>query len=217
MEQKPKATYLVSPIKNGSLMINGLGDHPMWEQAVNLIDFSYPWNEGVPPPMSFKALHDPDWIYGLYRVRDSDALNLSMEEDLKVAVLKSDRVEIFLRSDEHMDPYYGLEMDALGRTYDFEASFYRKFNAGWSWPNDQLMVKGDINEHGYTLEFALGKDLLNKLNLLKKNKLQAGLFRGKCIALKHEEAEFKWISWVRPDSSSPDFHIPSSFGLLILE
>jgi len=216
MDQKPKSVYSLRPVNKGTLQINGLGDHPLWEQAVSLTDFIYPWNEGVPPPMSFKALHDEDWIYGLYKVWETDAVNLSMEEDIKSAVLKSDRVEIFLRSDEHMNPYFGLEMDPLGRTYDFEASLYRKFNAGWSWPKDQLMVKGDLNESGYTLEFALGKALLNKLNLLKNNHLQAGLFRGKCISLKDEMAEFKWISWVRPDSTSPDFHIPSSFGELIL-
>jgi hypothetical protein len=217
MAQNHASIYHVKPVNEGSLVLNGLGDHPMWEEAINLKDFSYPWNEGAPPPMVFKALHDPEWIYGFYRVLDSDALNLSMEENLKTAVLKSDRVEIFLRADEQMDPYYGLEMDALGRTYDFEASFYRKFNAGWSWPKEQLKVRGNINDHGYTLEFALEKSLLTKLNLLKKNKLQAGLFRGKCISLHDGEAEFKWISWVRPDSGSPDFHIPSSFGLLILD
>jgi len=216
MERQTDPVYEVHSIESGSMSINGLGDHPLWNEANRLSDFVYPWNEGDPPPMSFKALHDPDWIYGLYRVRDADALNLSMEENLKAAVLKSDRVEIFLRSDEHMNPYFGLEMDPLGRTYDFEASLYRKFNAGWSWPKDQLMVKGDLSEAGYTLEFALGKPLLNKLNLLKKNKLQAGLFRGKCISLKDEIAEFKWISWVKPDSASADFHIPSSFGELML-
>ena len=69
---------------------------------------------------------------------------------------------------------------------------------------------------GSTLEFALSKKSLKKFGLLKRNKIQAGLYRGECIELKDGKAEFKWISWVKPDSKTPDFHIPSSFGLLVL-
>lgn len=216
MEGQAHRNYEVQAIEFNTLEINGKGDQPEWRQAHVLSDFIYPWNEGTPPHMTFQALHDRDWLFGLYQVNDPHPLNLCMEEDRKAAVLKSDRVEIFLRVDEHMNPYYGLEMDPLGRYYDFEGHFYRKFNAGWSWPKDQLIIQGDIHETGYTLEFALNKQYLTQLKLLKNNRLEAGLYRGKCISLIDGVAEFKWISWIRPDSVSPDFHIPSSFGQLIL-
>lgn len=216
MGQQTDPVYEVQFINPGSLPVDGSGSHPLWNLAHRLTHFVYPWNEGVPPPMSFQALHDGQWLYGLYQVRDPAPLNLCMEEDLKAAVLKSDRVEIFFRSDEHMNPYYGLEMDPLGRIYSFEASFYRKFSAGWSWPKDQIRAEGHIYPEGYSLQFAVQLNFLDELNLLKNKRMEAGLFRGKCTSLRDGVAEFKWISWIKPDSPSPDFHIPSSFGHLIL-
>ena len=57
---------------------------------------------------------------------------------------------------------------------------------------------------------------LRDLDLLNNDELQAGLFRGECLKAGDTQSSFSWISWVKPDSDHPDFHIPSSFGVIKL-
>jgi hypothetical protein len=74
-----------------------------------------------------------------------------------------------------------------------------------------------LRKEGYTVELAFSKKSLRALGLLTDNRLLAGLYRGNCVALNGKAATLKWISWVKPDSKTPEFHIPSSFGVLMLE
>jgi hypothetical protein len=132
-------------------------------------------------------------------------------------VVDSDRVEIFFKSDDRLDPYYCLEMDPLGRVLDYRASFYRKFEYNWQWPgSNQLQIKSDYTDQGYTIEGSITMASLKELNLLKNNELQAGLFRGECLKMRDPESTFSWISWIKPESVRPDFHIPSSFAVIKL-
>lgn len=144
------------------------------------------------------------------------AVYIHVEKNDKSEVAASSRAEIFFRSDDRLDPYYCLEIDPLGRVLDYEGTYHRHFNEKWSWPKDHLIVKTNRRDDGYTLEFAISKVSLEKLGLLKEGTLQAGIFRADCVRTSGE-TEFKWISWENPDSKTPDFHIPSSFGLLQLE
>jgi hypothetical protein len=113
-------------------------------------------------------------------------------------------------------PYYGLELDPNGRVYDYQAEYHRKFNPQWTWPVGQLIVKANKTTDGYTVEVAISKKSLKELQLLKGNVLEAGVYRGDCIEITEDNSKIKWISWVRPDSPTPNFHIPSSFGILKL-
>ena len=45
-------------------------------------------------------------------------------------------------------------------------------------------------------------------------RLRTGLFRAEFQHGQGGAVEEGWMSWCRPDSESPDFHIPSSFGSL---
>ena len=208
-------TYTVRSIRD-ELRVTGKGDSPLWADAIELSDFIYPWENEKPPLTSFKALHNKDWLYCLFRVEDNN-INLFVDRNVKSEVGASDRVEVFFKIDDKLSPYYGLEMDPLGRVMDYKAAYYRKFDSNWSWPARELVIKTDLRKDGYTVELAFSKKSLTALGLLKANRLLTGLYRGNCIALKGKEATLKWISWVKPDSKTPDFHIPSSFGILILE
>ncbi len=210
-------TYPLHKIKDGQLILNGQGTESIWSQAIVLSDFSYPWNPGSPPPMTFQGLHDDHWIYGLYTVHDTKPIILYTDKNTKHDVLKSDRVEIFMRHDTAMNPYYGMEMDPLGRNYDYVARHYRNSDNTWSWPKGDIQLKTHLEGSTYVVEFALSKKSLKDFGILQGNKIEAGLFRGECIKLENGEADFKWISWVKPDAPKPDFHIPSSFGVLILD
>jgi hypothetical protein len=133
-------------------------------------------------------------------------------KNAKPEILQSDRVEIFFRKDERMNPYYCLEVDPLARVYDYQAVYHRQFNVQWFWPADQLQASSHQTQEGYVVTLAVSKKSLMDFGLLDGGRLQVGLFRGKCVAIHPDESEMKWISWVEPDSTTPDFHIPSAFG-----
>ena len=208
-------TYSVKRIQD-ELLVTGKGDSPMWKNAVELTDFIYPWNKENPPATSFRAIHSKDWIYFVYHVKDN-SVNVFVDKKDKTDVLNSDRVEIFFKHEDNQLPYYGLEMDPLARVYDYKANFLRKFEPAWTWPEGQLIIKTSRTNEGYIVEIAISKASLLQLGLLKNKTLQAGLYRGNCVNLVGNQATFKWISWVKPDSATPDFHVPSSFGILLLE
>jgi len=209
-------SYSVNNIKDKEIIVTGKGDDPIWKNAMELTDFIYPWENETPPFTSFKALHSNDWFYCLYEVKD-EHINVFVKTNEKSEVVYSDRVEIFFRKDDKMLPYYGLELDPNGRTYDYMVEYHRKFVPDWSWPAGQLIVKANKVNDGYTVEVAISKKSLKQLELLKGNMLESGVYRGDCVEITEDNSKIKWISWVRPDSPTPDFHIPSSFGMLKLE
>ena len=207
-------TYAIKKI-SGDLVVSGKADDPRWREANALTDFHYPWENETTPYTEFRALHTDDWVYFLFRIKDDD-VNIRQVTNDKREVAASSRAEIFFRIDEKLKPYYCLEIDPLGRVLDYEATYHRNFDVNWSWPANQLIIKSSQQTDGYIVEFAISKKSLQQLGLLKNNVLQAGLFRANCSHTANAGEEFKWISWMKPDSKTPDFHIPSSFGVLRL-
>jgi hypothetical protein len=208
-------TYSVKKI-NPAIQLSGKGDDPLWKKAEVLSDFSYPWDKEIPRPTKFRALHNDEWVYCLFEVSDAD-VNIRQTTNHKSEVASSSRAEIFFKIDDRLEPYYCLEIDPLGRVFDYEGHYYRKFDSNWTWPAKHLVVKTEKTEDGYTIELALSKASLKKLRLLKDNQLQAGLYRANCSFNASGDPHFKWISWVNPESKTPDFHIPSSFGIFTLK
>lgn len=209
-----KSVYRVEKVET-DFSITGTGNSQHWKNSTALTDFSFPWENGYLPHLSFKALQTPDWLYCLFEVTDTKVIVFVDKHDKK-EVMNSDRVELFLRCNEKMAPYYCLELDPLGRTLDYKAEHYRIFDMDWSWPANELKVKAHQTQSGYSVEVAISKKSLIELGVLQNNRLEAGLFRGKCMEINEGVAKLKWISWIKPDSPSPDFHIPSSFGVLML-
>ena len=203
--QSYKVTKINKSIFNRRKMHNDV----FWKNSPALTHFFYPWNAELPPATIFRALYDSKYLFFRFDVIDSD-IHASKGSNDKMAVLTSDRVEIFFRSDSSMEVYYGLEMDPLSKVLDYKAEFYRKFDYNWTWKG--LEIYSEFTLNGYRVIGCISQDSLRKLDLLKENKLECGLFRGKCLS----EAVFKWISWVKPKSEQPDFHIPSAFGELVL-
>jgi hypothetical protein len=211
--------YIVKRISQGVLAIVGKEMNSVWEIANVNSDFSYPWENEKAPKTNFRALHDDEYFYFRFDVEDDNVLTY-VDQDHKMEVVHSDRVEIFFRQDEKLNPYYCLEMDAHGRVLDYVTRYYRDFDYEWSWPESKdLDVKASANTNGYVVEGAIKLSSLEALGLLKDRVLEAGLYRGYCMSLPegNKEAYLRWISWVKPESKDPDFHIPSSFGSLKLE
>ena len=187
---------------------------PNWEKINPLNDFSYPWRVEAAPQTIFRGAQDGEYFYFQFEAYGPKPL-VYVDTNSKLEVIHSERVEIFFRSDEKMTPYYCLEMDPHGRVLDYEANHYRQFNRDWQWPDD-LAIQTRVEGNKYILSGKVKLDTLADLNLLKDNQIQAGLYRGHCNNLVGKKATLKWISWVDSETPEPDFHVASSFGLLML-
>jgi hypothetical protein len=212
---KEVKSYFVKKI-SGEFSLSGTGEHPCWQNANALKDFSYPWEDGLAPATEFKALHNDDWLFCLFHAQDK-SINILIDKNDKMETASSCRIEIFFKIDDKLSPYYCLEIDPLARVLDYKGEFHRQFDTNWSWPAGHLKIKTDKRKDAYTVEIAISKKSLNDLGLIKSKTLQAGLYRADCLELNGSGTNFQWISWVKPDSKTPDFHIPSSFGVLMLE
>jgi hypothetical protein len=209
-------TYSVKRVHK-AISVNGKGDAAAWHKANTLTAFTSPWDSSAVPATTFSALWNDDWLYCLFRVRDDSICTPSTGKG-RMDVGKADRVEIFLKSDDSMTPYYCLELDADARMLDYAANYYRKMNYTWQWPKDQLVVKSSRAADGYIVEFAISIQSLQSLGLLKDNRLQAGLFRGEYDgSTTNGQSQVQWITWIDPHTPKPDFHTPAAFGVLELE
>lgn len=195
--------------------ISKLTSELSWNQAATLKDFDYPWQNATPPKTVFKAFYDEECIHFKFIAYGPKPL-VYVKTNHKIEVTKSERVEIFFRSNDNMQPYYCLEMDPKGRVLDYRADYYRKFDRQWQWP-DKLHVKTEVFKEYYSLQGKLSFATLAKLGLLQDNIIEIGLYRGHCLELNGENATINWISWVDSKTTEPDFHVPSSFGKLVLK
>jgi hypothetical protein len=207
---KPTKTYQVR-------MVPTPPNHfPNWQPATILRDFSSPWLEVEETGVNFRALHDGVHLYFRFDVQESNIL-IYEKDHTKFDVLNSERVEIFFRQDPELKRYYGLEMDPLGRVYDYQSSYYRQSDKTWGWPEGHLQLETGRTPSGYWLQGRISVESLRNLHLIQDGGyLQAGLYRGRCLDITGDKATFNWITWVDPQTGQPDFHVPSSFGCLQL-
>lgn len=187
-----------------------------WSKANRLTDFVFPWEQAEAPATQFQALYDDTHFYFRFEAEDHDIYAPGDPHD-KRGVLPSDRVEIFFKAKGQMDPYYCLEMDPRGRVLDYIAKYYRHTDFEWEWPEEHLTVKAYIQAESYIVEGKISLQSLRDMDILDdERQMDAGLFRGDAYHVNENTTDIKWISWIRPESAHPDFHIPSAFGKLIL-
>lgn len=207
--------YDVLNIRNEDLIINGKGDHSLWNSALVLTDFVSAWDSDPVKKIEFKSLWNSKKIYFLFKVFDSK-VHIDKKDDSVISIGNSDRVELFFRANKQLNPYYCLEIDPSPRVMDFIAYPNKKFDFEWNWPQNDICVKSNIETEYFTVEIAISLTSLKKLNLIKENKIETGVFRAKYNKTKGMKFMPTWISWVDPTTESPNFHTPSSFGVLNL-
>ena len=210
-----KNTYLAHQLKSDKLEITGKGRAKAWENAHKLSNFISPWDPVTVLKIEFKALWAVENLYFMFKVHDP-LIYIDTTNDSKESIGNSDRVELFFRSNSDMDPYYCLEIDPSPRVMDFKAYPGQKFDFNWNWPKEGLVVKSDIQKKHFVVEGSISMDSLKKFNLIHDNKIEVGIFRAKYNRVEGKQYKPTWISWVKPNSETPDFHIPSSFGVLEL-
>jgi hypothetical protein len=207
-------TYTVNCIEKDTLKIGSYND-TIWNKAVVLTDFTSPWEDVEIDKIEFRALWDLDTIYFSFKVYDNQ-IHIDKKDNTKANIANSDRVEIFLRSDASLNPYYCLEIDPTPRIMDFIAIPNKVFDYNWNWPEKDLEVKSIRNKDYFVVEIAITIVSLEAFNLIKNNKIEAGIFRAKYTQKENLEFEPTWITWVNPETETPNFHIASSFGILNL-
>lgn len=206
--------YKVKRVKE-DFEITGNGLHEAWEHATLLTDFRLPWQEALAQPTTFRALWSDSSIYILFEALDADLVNLGSQDDVN-GVKTSDRVELFFNVASQMNPYYCIEVDGRARIYDYRAQYHRKMFPDWEWPQGHLEVKASTNRLGYMVELKISIQSLKDLRILNDdNSMDVGLFRGD-FYYAGTRRRVRWSSWVPPNATRPDFHIPSSFGRLLL-
>ena len=208
--------YNVKNVPLNQLIINGKADNKLWSKASDLKSFCSPWQEINGTKTEFKALWDEDYLFFCFHVSD-DVIHIEKADNSFKSINVSDRVELFFRENSKLNPYYCLEIDPTPRIMDFIAYPNKNFDFDWNWPKKDLDVKSNINDKGFTVEGKVSIAYLKKLNLLQNNKIETGIYRAKYFKTKESSYKPIWLTWVDPKTEVPNFHISSSFGVLILE
>ena len=208
--------YEVNFIEKNQLNITKNRENDFWNKAMVLTDFCSPWSTEKDIEITFRALWDREELFFNFTVMDT-IIHLEKQDDSFGSIGNSDRVELFFRPDDSMSPYYCIEIDTSGRIMDFIAYPNKKFDFNWNWPKNELKVKSSVKSNSFTVEGSISIKSLKNLNLIKNNTIQTGVFRAKYLKSLKEDFEPNWITWVNPNTETPNFHIASSFGLFILK
>ena len=208
--------YEVNLIKTKQLNSSRNGDTIEWDNAIILTDFCSPWSTRKGTEITFKALWDREKLFFNFTVLDTE-IHIEKKDESIESIGNSDRVELFFRTDNTMNPYYCLEIDTSGRVMDFIAYPNKDFNFNWNWPKDHLAVKSTVNANSFTVEGSISIESLKNLNLIQNNRIEIGVFRAKYTKRQNGCFEPNWITWVDPKTESPNFHTASSFGVFVLK
>lgn len=194
------------------IQVDGQLLEPAWSKAEKQTGFRYPWSKRTPPTTQFRALVDSERLWFAFEVDDADVV-LAKEFAGESSVDQEDRVEIFFARDAALNRYFCIEIDPLGRVHDYAATSYRKFDHSWNCPG--LRTAGKIGTRGYTVEAAIPLRTLSELlgqRISPGATLRVGLFRAEFRKGALGDADDNWMSRVKPDTVTPDFHVPSAFA-----
>jgi hypothetical protein len=150
----------------------------------------------------------------LLHARDTTrTVNPDVKEERELE--KEDRVEIYFSDNLALDNYYCIEVDPFGRVLDYKAVFYREFD--YSWNLDGLRVESQVTSAGYLIALAIPlKTLSAHMDINLNRPFHVGLYRAD-LKVESGVIQEKWISWIDPNSTHPDFHVPETFGTFLLE
>jgi hypothetical protein len=206
------ATYHVG--YSGTMAPDKIIQDQGWLEAESITAFGQPWEKDSGQKTCVKALHNGHELFFLWHARDT-TLTVNPGATEESALEKEDRVEIYFSANLALDDYYCLEIDPLGRVLDYQAKFYRKFDN--SWKLEGLRVESQVGSAGYLIGLAIPLDTLSALMETDLNKpFYVGLYRAD-LNMESGVIHEKWISWIDPHSSSPDFHVPETFGTFQLK
>jgi hypothetical protein len=209
--------YRVALIEKETLHISGYGNSFQWKKAAVLSDFHTSCNNGETEPMNFKALWDNMFLFFRFEVKNT-VTYLDSPFDHSKDVGNLDRIELIFRSNPRT-VYYCIGIDAKTQTVNFKTTTfpYKKFDFGWSWPENEIMIISVVTNFGYIVEGKISIKSLKELHLIKNRTLQVGIYRVHYIQKDYFDYLPVGTTWVKSESKTPDFHLPSSFGTFSLD
>ncbi|MDQ1164953.1 carbohydrate-binding family 9-like protein [Flavobacterium sp. SORGH_AS_0622] len=190
-------------------------DPLFWKKANCLTDFSSPWKTETFSKIEFRALWDQQNFYFHFRVFDT-GVYIDTKDNSVDSICNSDRVELFFRQNDAIDPYYCLEIDPSTRLLDFEARPNKKFDYEWKWPEEHIKLYSSKDETSFTVAGKISIASLKELDLIHNNSIETGVYRAKFSKDENQNYEPTWITWVNPNTPEPNFHVASSFGKFVL-
>lgn len=226
--------YAVRFLPAAVIRVDGRRDEPAWEKADVERGFCFPWRHEEAPATEFRAVCTDHHLAFMFRAHDDDIVVLDAlreEED----VILEDRVEMLFAVDDRLGRYGCIEIDSRGRVFDYAGAYYRRFDPSWRFVGAEIAALP--LDGGYLVEGRIPLESLEKLGLprLKPGvQVRCGLYRAEFshdtsggpakppADLLHTHGRSvdgpvpiqDWISWIDPGTSQPDFHVPSSLGLL---
>lgn len=209
-------TYVVGHAVGAPIVVDGVLNDDAWKHATLETRFSFPWQKREPPPTEFRAVADDTHVYFAFRVTDTDVVESAA--DGEEAVARGDRVELFFATDSTLRDYACVEIGPSGRVLDYRAAFYREFDRGWDMPG--LILATARTEPGYVVEGSIPHATFRDAGLPSLSDaggMIVGIFRAEFSHSDNGAPREEWISWVRPATEQPDFHVPSAFGQFRLE
>jgi chondroitin AC lyase len=201
--------YEVNYSNEDEIVLDGMPDDKAWGRSTALKDFIFPWDDSTPPVTIFRALYNSNTLYISYTAVDQNlVIKDSLQNESDIAY--EDRVELFLSKDTTMKEYFCFEIDPSGRVLDYKASYYRIFDDKWNVSG--IQVASGINSESYQIEAAIPLNSIAEMGIDISKDFYVGLYRADFENLTSGIKE-NWLSWVNPEVSKPDFHIPETLGI----
>lgn len=208
----PNATAAPNPNALLPIHLDGRLTEPAWRDADALRAFVFPWSDRTPPTTVFRATADAERLYFAFEASDDDIVVQDRFANESTVDLE-DRVELFFARDPQLTQYFCIEIDPRGRVHDYAARTYRTFDSAWNCPG--LRTAAHIHPRGYTVEAAIPLPALAASlgrPVAPGDTLRVGIFRAEFRQQALGDQPDNWLSWVRPNTPTPDFHQPSAFA-----
>jgi len=225
--------YAVRFLPAAVIRVDGRPDEPAWEKADVERRFRFPWRHEEPPVTEFRAVCTDQHLAFMFRAHDDDIVVLDALRDEEDVIFEG-RVEMVFAVDDRLARYGCIEIDSRGRVFDYAGAYYRRFDPSWRCVGTEIAAQP--LERGYLVEGRIPLESLEKLGLPRLRpgvQVRCGLYRAEFshgtsgrsakppdpLHTRGRSAEGPatiqdWISWIDPGTSQPDFHVPSSLGLL---
>lgn len=211
---EPGKSISISPVIHApyAQKIKVDGDNADWKSQPAVVGLIAPWDGVTPDDTKFSVCRDDKNLYFLYEVADSTLI--FNDEKTEASVGKGDRIEFFFSKDPELGTYYCAEIDPKGKIMDYRAEHYRKFDFSWNFKKLNLGTRVDANR--YCVEGSIPLKELKALGVISPSgEIRLGIYRADYYGPREEQVV--WSSWIIPEAAEPDFHIPSSFGILQLD
>jgi len=208
-----KSELHAAALGSETITVDGRGDEAAWGRA-KLIHWDTDY-AGVATGIHSKArfLWSKDALYALFELEGA-GLHTDASKPVKVereGLYKEDCVEIFFTPDPgRPNHYYEVEVGPFGHFFDLEIDKdAKKSIISWS-SKPAIATSRDAKAHRATIEIKLAAPEITGA-LAPGARLPLGLYRMEGLP------ERRYLAWSPPRTKKPNFHVPSAFGLLVLE